>query len=167
MTTTASFNDSLLDVGRASRPGLAVWGVRILQEIRRCDRSRLHRSPADAWFEAARGFQNASLIEVFRGDLVSAQRLCDRQLEWAAGLVEMHGVELCGELLLLPWINIGRIRRIVGDSAEALHHFALWPQLQSVAPVRVGKLELDPRRWQRSSARAFDNVLYTYTYWIR
>ncbi|EYF03094.1 hypothetical protein [Chondromyces apiculatus] len=91
---------------------------------------------------------NAALIEVYRGDLRSAHRLCQMQLRWAARSEARYGGTTAGVLAVQPWINLGRLKRLEKDVEGALAHFSLVVATLDGAPVRLGPLHLDAEAWQ-------------------
>jgi hypothetical protein len=129
--------DTLLESGRVARPLLRAWAATILQTLERL------RAQAGAWLDITGCMNNASLIEVFRGQPRGAFELCELQLRWAERLVGEQGLLSAGDLMLQPWINEGRLLRIQGDHAGALKHFSLLPEALAGRPVQVGAITVD------------------------
>ncbi|MDI1443436.1 hypothetical protein [Polyangium sp. 6x1] len=134
--------DTLAEQGRVRRPPLRVWASDLIGRLNALE-------PDDAAFSRIEECcNNTGLIEVYRGRPRAAAEVCARQLGWAARLVGRHGVTIAGAHMIQPWINLGRLRRIVGDHESALAHFALVVETLSGEPVRLGEVEIDPASWQ-------------------
>src|SRR6185503_15112106 len=130
-------SDSLLERGRVSRPPLRVWVANLLDNLAEAERK------STAWPSVDGCMNNAALIAVYRGDLRGAEELCQIQLRWVANLMREHGPIAVGELVIQPWINIGRLRRIQRDYQAALRHFTLLVDTMVGESLRAGPITLD------------------------
>jgi tetratricopeptide (TPR) repeat protein len=135
-------SDTLLEEGRVNRPPLRAWAKALIEKLAAAD-----RGPA-SWRRIEACMNNASLIEILRGDEPAAQASCELQLGWAVHLLQSHGALAAGELMIQPWINLGRLRRIRGEHALALRHFTLLVDTAAGRGPRVGPVTFGAAAWQ-------------------
>lgn len=146
-----------------------------------CD--RLLRAPLDKWANdlrcnlesisgekwnrtrvgSASAYMNlAALVVANSGDLVAAERLCYAQLNWLTRLASESGdVTVLGNAMQ-PWINLGRLRVLVGNAEDALSHFRLVENLRDEQTAQLGPCCIRPGMWQLLVAAEPDlpNVLW-------
>jgi hypothetical protein len=142
--------DSLLEPGRAARQPLGPWAA----ELRASLREWREGDEPKAWRAIAEVMNNAALIEVFRGELASAEQLCHLQLEWVAQLCRRHPPEIVAPFAFQPWVNLGRLCRIHKQYGAALQHFSLLSSARRAEPLDLGPVHIDAPLWRRWQAQA-------------
>lgn len=86
----------------------------------------------------------AALVEASRGELAGARALCRAQLRWLARLLSAGAArEEVLPLAVQPWINLGRLLRIEGRTADSLTHFRLARHCAERRPLTAGPWRVD------------------------
>jgi hypothetical protein len=130
--------DSLLESGRARRPALVPWATDLLGAVRRLD-----PTSNESFRELATLQNNLALLELCGGNAEQARRTCDAHLLWATAIAERHGVAEWGDLVLQPWVNLGRLARAQGSLDSALDHFAAFETVSRGQAVIIGSLRIE------------------------
>ncbi|GAB4556641.1 MAG: hypothetical protein Tsb0020_00040 [Haliangiales bacterium] len=147
--------DTLLEVGRVNRQPLRQWAEDLISKL-----ATTNNADSETWLDVTGCMNNAALIEVFRGELQSARKVCDLQLSWVAGLVRTYGPMAACDLALQPWVNIGRLLRITGDYDAALSHFTMLLDTGTEQDLQLGPVAIDASTWQEvARAKKLDNFL--------
>lgn len=131
--------DLLLPRDRPARRPLVTWAER----IRRALTAEVAHQPPDLRAVCAQ-VNLAALVEASRGELVGARALCRAQLRWLARLLsEGAAREEVLPLAVQPWINLGRLLRIEGRTADSLAHFGLARHCAERRPLTAGFWRVD------------------------
>lgn len=93
-------------------------------------------------------FNQAALIEFHFGNTERAFELCYAHLEWLAKLISGTGrLELAGQSFD-PWLNLGRLERLIGRHEAALQKFELLAKALDQPETRLGPLTLTQSHWE-------------------
>jgi tetratricopeptide (TPR) repeat protein len=154
LVSSLSSQELLLESGRTSRPPLRTWARSLLDRLESGE-----ASPA-SWSKVAVCMNNASLIEAFRGNSSGSQGLCELQLRCAENLLRFHDAATHADLVLQPWINLGRLLRIRGQYDRALEHFAVFLDVMQGRAPRLWPLQIDAPSWRKlATAQSETSVL--------
>lgn len=135
--------DFLLHHDRPIRVALPRWAL----EVRDALTSAVRAEPLD--YESLAACMNVTaLLEAHRGNMDSAQRICEKQLEWIARRVEDGADDSICRWAFQPWINWGRLLVLRGDVQGALAHFRLLEALQDGDLLELGACSISPEAFR-------------------
>ncbi|MET9450320.1 hypothetical protein [Streptomyces cinerochromogenes] len=145
--------DFMIDCDRLLRAPLDTWANDIrcnLESISRQEWNKNHTRSASAYMNLA------ALVVANSGDLVAAEGLCYTQLDWLARLASQSGDASVLGNAVQPWINLGRLRVLAGNTENAFFHFRLVENLRAEEAAQLGPCHIRPGMWQLLAAEEPD-----------
>lgn len=139
----------LTPIDRAVRRPLHAWSRDRLAALGRATADVDPPFPFDTCREIVKIGNNAGLILTHAGRSADAERLCRRQITWLDASARRFGRPALRVLTVQPWVNLGRLHGLGGQTETALEHFREIYGCTTGDVSTVGEIEIRSSDWSR------------------